>query len=130
MLRKSLMAVFLLSASSSVPAIDEFLSRHGVRVQPHVSITLGGGHHREIYRETRHHDHDVYYSEPRHPVYVPRAVHVQPIYYNNHYYRGEGKRHHNRGHYGWHNRDDHRSASRGHGRHHDRHHDDDDDDDD
>lgn len=80
MLRKILIASSLLLASGSALALDEFISK------PRVSITFGGGHH--VY------DHHDRYRE----VYVPRPVYVEPVYYNNYYYRGESRRHHGWGH--------------------------------
>lgn len=121
MLRKILIAACLISGSGSALALDQFISRHGIRVEPHVSITLGSGHHSNVYRETRH--HDVYYRERHHDVYVPRPVYVQPVYHNNYYYRGHGGRHYG-GRQQW--QDPHHRGWRGH----DRHDDDDDDDDD
>lgn len=101
MLRKTLIATSLLFVSGSALAIDEYLSR------PRVSITFGGGHHDYGYRDTPYHD-----------VYVPRPVHVQPIYYSN-YYRGESGRHH-----GWRDRHNQHGGWRDHDRYDDddRHH--------
>lgn len=76
MLRKILIASSLVLISGTALALDEFIP------QPRVSITLGGGHHDYGHPATRYRE-----------VYVPRPVHVQPIYYNN-YYRGESRRHH------------------------------------
>lgn len=99
MLRKILIASSLLLASGSALALDEILTK------PRVSITFGGGHH------------DYGYQNHYREVYVPRPVHVRPIYYNN-YYRGESRRHH-----GWGHRDVHRDEWREHKRHkrHERH---------
>lgn len=114
MLRKTLIATFLLSASGSALALDDFLSRH--RIEPHVSITLSTGHHNDVYRETRH--REVYYRDVYRDVYVPRPVYVQPVYYN--YYRqDEGRhygRHKNKHHKGWreYDRYDHHDRSRHH----------------
>lgn len=113
MLRNTVIAACLLSASGSVLAVDEHVSRHGERHAPRVSITLGGGHHNDSYREAPHHD-----------VYVARPVHVQPVYHNTYYYRQHGGGHHrwqNKHHGGWrdYDRDDHRDRRR--------HHEDDDD---
>lgn len=83
MLRKILIASSMLFISGSALALDEFISK------PRVSITFGGGHH--------DYGHQDYYRE----VYVPRPVHVQPVYYNN-YYQGGGRRHH-----GWSQRNVH-----------------------
>lgn len=91
MLRKILIASSLLLASGSALALDEFVSK------PRVSITFGGGHQ-------NYGHHDTQYRE----VYVPRPVHVQPIYYNN-YYRGESRRH-----YGWSPREVHHDEWREH----------------
>lgn len=105
MLRKALIATSLLFVSGSALAIDEYISR------PRVSITFGGGHHDYGHR-------DIHYQE----VYVPRPVHVQPVYYNN-YYQGGGRRHH-----GWQQRDAHHDEwrnDRHQRRHHRGHHDDD-----
>lgn len=107
MLRKILIASSLLLASGSALAIDQYISK------PRVSITFGGGHH--------DYDQHDYYRE----VYVPRPVHVQPIYYNN-YYRGEGRPHH-----GWSQRNVHHDEwreHRQHKRHHRKYHDEHDDD--
>lgn len=89
MLRKILIATSLIFVSGSALALDEFLAR------PRVSITFGGGHY--------DYGHQDYYRE----VYVPRSVHVQPIYYND-YYRAENRRHH-----GWNQRDLHHDEWRG-----------------
>lgn len=118
MLRKTLLIACLLGASGSALALDEFVGRHGIRVEPRVSISFGSGHPHYGYRDTRYHD-----------VYVPH--HVQPVYYSSYYYRGEGGHHYNRGrHHGWQNRD-HHDRWRGYDRHdddrrgHRGHHDDD-----
>lgn len=103
MLGKLLIASSLLVASGSVMALDE----------PRVSITFGGGHH--VYD---HRDHYRYRE-----VYVPRPVYVEPVYYNNYYYRGDSRRHQGWGHRAHH--DDWRDH-RQHKRHHRKHHDHDD----
>lgn len=107
MLGKLLIASSLLVASGSVMALDEYISR------PRVSITFGGGHH--VYD---HRDHYRYRE-----VYVPRPVYVEPVYYNNYYYRGDSRRHQGWGHRAHH--DDWRDH-RQHKRHHRKHHDHDD----
>lgn len=124
MLRKILIASTLLMASGSALAIDQIISK------PRVSITFGGGnndhYHHDQYREVR----EVYvpYREVYREVYVPRPVHVQPVYYNN-YYRGESRRHHGWGHRNAHH--DEWKEHKKHKRHHRKyHHDHDDDDDD
>lgn len=76
MLPKILIASSLVLASGSALALDEFIS------QPRVSITFGGGGHHEYgHSVTRYRE-----------VYVPRPVHVQPVYYDN-YYRGQNRHH-------------------------------------
>lgn len=96
MLRKTLIAACLVSASGSVLAVDQHGSRHGGIHAPRVSITLGGGHYDDSYREAPHHD-----------VYVARPVHVQPVYHNRYYYRPS--------HSGWRDdRDDHHERRRHH----------------
>lgn len=97
MLRNTVIAACLLSASGSVLAVDEHVSRHGERHAPRISVTLGGGHHNYGYRDVPHHD-----------VYVPRPVHVQPVYHNDYYYRQLGG--------GWrdYDRDDHYDRRRHH----------------
>lgn len=103
MLRKTLLIACLLGVSGSALAFDEYVGRHGVRVEPRLSITFGGGHY--DYREPRYHGY-----------YVPRPVHVRPIYYGN-YYRGHAGHHYGR-HHGWQHRDRH-DGWRGHDRHDD-----------
>lgn len=109
MFKTLLIAGSLAVASGSAFAIDEHFP------SPRVSISFGSppvhehhNHYREVYRE----------------VYVPRPVYVEPVYYNNYYYRGENRRHH-----GWDHRarhDDWKDHKR-HKRHHRKHHDHDDD---
>lgn len=99
MLRKILIASSMLFISGSALALDEFISK------PRVSISFGGGHH--------DYGHQDYYRE----VYVPRPVHVQPVYYNN-YYGGEGR------HHGWSQRSVHHDEGgeyRQQSRHHNEH---------
>ena len=103
MLRKLLIASSLLVASGSAMAWDEYGSK------PRVSITFSSG---PVYD---HHDRYRYRE-----VYVPRPVYVEPVYYNNHYYRDEGRRHHGWGHRARH--DDWREH-KWHKRHHRKHHD-------
>ena len=115
MLRKILIASTLLFVSGSALAIDQYISK------PRVSITFGGGNN-----DYYHHDHHREVYVPYREVYVPRPVHVQPIYYNN-YYRGESSRYH-----GWGHRDAHHDEwkeHKKHKRHHRKYHHDDDDDD-
>lgn len=91
MLRKLLIASSLLVASGSASALDQYLSK------PRVSITFSSGPdyvYRDHYRE----------------VYVPRPVYVEPVYYNNYYYRGNSRRH-----YGHH--DSHHDEWREHKKH-------------
>lgn len=115
MLRKTLIATFLLSASGTALALDEFLSRH--RIEPQVTITLGSGHHNNVYRDTHH--REVYYRDVYREVYVPRPVHVQPVYYNVYSRQDEGRRHwkhKNKHHKEWrdYDRDDHHDRRRHH----------------
>lgn len=94
MLRKTLLASCLLIASGSALAYDDFSSRHGVRITPHLSITFGSGHY-DSYR------HDSY----RPYVYVPQRVYAAPVYYRDHH-REYGH------HYGRHHRDSWRDDDR------------------
>lgn len=119
MLRNTLIAVGLLSISGSALALDEFLARH----KPQVSITIGGGHHNNVYRETRH--QDVYYRDTyRQDVYVPRPVHTQPIYYSNSHDYQRNDRHHGGGHQKWKGHNRRHNEWRGHDRDNDDHDDD------
>lgn len=84
MLRKILIASSLVLASGTALALDEF-------PRPRVSITFGAGHQDYGHADYSHSGYS--YSVPHYQeVYVPRPVHVQPIYYNN-YYRGQGRPH-------------------------------------
>ena len=120
MLRQTLIATFLLGASGSALALDDFLSRH--RLEPHVSITLSSGHRHDVH-QPRH--REVYYRDVYRDVYVPRPVYVQPVYHNS-YYRSDEGRHHwkhkNKHQRQWrdYDRDDHHDRRRHH-----RYHDDD-----
>lgn len=115
MLSKTLLAAGLLIASGSAMANDGYVYGRVITVEPRITINLGGARHYEGFRVLYETDGERYWTHshtrPRNVIYVPRPVNVQPVYYSNHARRNEG------GHYGWHNRDDHRSEWRGHDRH-------------
>ncbi len=104
MLRKSLIAVALLAASSGAMADDDYVYGRVVTVEPSFSISFGSGSHHDGYRVMyevggRHywtHSHD----HPGEVIWVQRPpghyVHHHKHHYKGHH--GHGKRHHGRGH--------------------------------
>lgn len=113
MLRKTLIATFLLGSSGSALALDDFLSRH--RIEPHVSITLSSGHPYD--HQTRH--PEVHYRDVYRDVYVPRTVYVQPVNHHSYYRVDEGRhygKHKNKHRKSWrdYDRDDHHDRQRHH----------------
>lgn len=115
MVHKALIATCLLIASGSVMASDGYVAGRVLRVEPSFSISFGGGHHNSGFRVLYETGGQHYWTHsnyrPHDVIYVPRPVHVQPVYYDN-YYRGD------RGHYnGWGNRDIHRSGGHGYDSH-------------
>lgn len=96
MLSKFLIACSLLIASGSVLADHGYVTGRVVRVEPSFSISFGGGRHHDGFRVLYESGGRQYWTHsdyrPRNVIYVPR--YVEPVYYENYYYR-PGR------HYGW-----------------------------
>lgn len=119
MLRKMLIAVALLAASTGVMANDDYVYGRVVTVEPHFSISFGSGRHHDGFRIMyevggRHywtHSH----RHPGHVIWVPRPAvhHVHHHKYKHHYRHGWNDRRHDRRHDRWDDRwDDHRDGWR------------------
>lgn len=114
MLRNSLIAISLLAASAGAMASDDdYIYGRVVTVEPHFSISFGGGGHHDGFRILYESGGQHYWTHsrhrPGHVIWVPRPI-------------GHNVQHHkHHRHHGWHGRrDDHRDDHH-YGRHDDRH---------
>lgn len=122
MLRKSLIAVAMLVASTGAMAGSDYVYGRVVSVEPHFSVSFGSGRHHDgfriMYEVGGHHywTHSRY--RPSHVIWVPRPVvhHVHHYKHKHHYRHDWNDRHRDR----WDDRRDHRRGGRDDwkGRHH------------
>lgn len=119
MLRKSLIAVALLAASTGAMAGGDYVYGRVVSVEPHFSISFGSGSrdgYRIMYEVGGHHYWTHSHRRPGHVIWVPRPV-AHPIHHHKH------KHHHRHGcddrrHDGWDDREDGWRDGRGYWRDH------------
>ena len=102
MLRKSLIGIALLAASTGALAGDDYIYGRVVTVEPHFSISFGGGRHHDGFRIMYEVGGQHYWTHshyrPGHVIWVPRPVvhHIHHHKHKHHYRHGWDDRRHDR----------------------------------